>query len=126
MITGVYYRLYGVCHLFFCFNYFSYIAAVSVSIHVVLEFLLLVLRAVLFPNHELLSHITIVEPVVSSEKGINPVAMNVINSQKEIGRTGDRARDLLPVLKSCALLKELHGRSNYRCNTNCLYQFYLH
>ena len=44
--------------------------------------LLLVLCTTFFPCHWLLSHITIFKTVVSSEKGMNPVAMTIINPQK--------------------------------------------
>ena len=36
-----------------------------------------------FPSHCLLSHITIVEITNSSERGMNPVAMTIINPRKE-------------------------------------------
>ena len=37
----------------------------------------------IFPSHWLLSHITIVETTDSGERGMNPVAMTVINPRKE-------------------------------------------
>ena len=41
----------------------------------------------------LLSHITIIERMVSTERGMNPVAMTFINPQKEADLSGDRTSD---------------------------------
>ena len=58
----------------------------------------------------MLSHITIVETMESSESGMNPFAMTVINHQKNIGRAGDLNQRLL-VLKSSMLPTEQRGPS---------------
>ena len=53
-----------------CFQqYFSHI----------LEFFWPVLRTIFSPRQKLLSHITIVETMYSGERGMNPVAMTIIN-----------------------------------------------
>ena len=41
------------------------------------------LHTIFFPSHWLLSHITIVETTDSGERGMNPVAMTIINPLKE-------------------------------------------
>ena len=48
-----------------------------------LEFFKVVLSAIFFPSHWLLSYITIVKTMDCIEIGMNPVAMIVINPQKE-------------------------------------------
>ena len=73
----------------------SYITAASAPIHDFLEFLKQVLRTIFFPSHWLLSHITIVVTIDSSERGMNPVAMTIINLGKNNRRAGDRTSDLL-------------------------------
>ena len=42
-----------------------------------------VLHTIFFPSHWLLSHITIVKTMDSGERGMNPVAMTIINPWKE-------------------------------------------
>ena len=64
-------------------QYFSYIAVACAPMHAFLEFLQPVLSRILFPSHWMLSHITIVETMDSSERQINPVAVTIINSRKE-------------------------------------------
>ena len=52
-----------------CFqHYFSYIMAPSAPVNAFLELLLPLLRTIFFPSHWLLSHITIVETMVSHER----------------------------------------------------------
>ena len=62
-------------------QYFNYMAAESAPIHSFLKFFLPLLRTIFFPSHCLLSHITIVETTDSGERGMNPVAMTIINHQ---------------------------------------------
>ena len=54
----------------------------------------------------LLSHITIVETMDSSEIGMNPVAMTIINPQKEYWPS-HRSNQRPPVLQSATLPTEL-------------------
>ena len=65
------------------YQYFSYITAASVPIHTFLQFFNPVLRTILLPSHLLISHITIVEAMDSSERGMNPVAMAINSPRKE-------------------------------------------
>ena len=51
--------------------------------HAFLEFFLPVLHTVFFPRHWLPSHINIVETMASGERGMNPLAMTIINPRKE-------------------------------------------
>ena len=46
-------------------------------------YLLTSTSTIFFPSHWLLSHITIVETTDSGERGMNPVAMTIINPRKE-------------------------------------------
>ena len=66
-------------------QYFNYIMAASAPIHAFLDFFKPVLRTIFFPSHWLLSHLTIVKTTDNGvrERGINPVAMNIINPWKE-------------------------------------------
>ena len=57
--------------------------AATAPIHAFLELFKPVLSTIFFPSHWLLSHITIVETIDSSERGMNPVAMTIINPRKE-------------------------------------------
>ena len=66
-------------------QYFSYITAASAPTHSFLEFFKPVLHTLFFPSYRLLSHIAIVKTMDSSERGMNPFAMTIINPQKEIG-----------------------------------------
>ena len=64
--------------------------------------------SIFFPSHWLLSHITIVETADSGERGMNPVAMTIINSRKEYWpRRG--SNQWPPVLKYATLPTELWG-----------------
>ena len=61
---------------------------------------------IFFPNHLLLSHITIVEATDRVERGMNPVAMTIVVPQKEYWLSrGSNQRH--PVLKSSSLPTEL-------------------
>ena len=62
---------------------FNYIVAASAPIHAFLEFCQPVLRAIFFPSHWLLSHITTVETTGSDERGMYPVAMIIISPWRE-------------------------------------------
>ena len=59
-------------------------ASASAPIHAFLELPLPVLCTILFPNKWLLSHITIIKTMDSSERGMNPVEMIIINPQKKL------------------------------------------
>ena len=63
---------------------------------------------IFFPSHWLLSHITIVETTDSGERGMNPVAMTIINPGKEYwpSRVSNQRP---PVLKFATLPTELWG-----------------
>ena len=62
----------------------------------------LLTSTIFFPSHWLLSHITIVETTDSSERGMNLVAMTIINPRKEYWPSqGSNQRP--PVLKSPTL-----------------------
>ena len=58
-------------------------------------------------SHWLLSHITIVKLMGSGERGMNPVAMTIINSRKEYTSWGLNQQP--PVLKSYTQPPELWG-----------------
>ena len=64
--------MYGVQHHFQ--HYFSYATADSALSHTFLEFLLPVLSTKFFQSRWLLSYITIIETMESSDRGQNPVA----------------------------------------------------
>ena len=68
-----------------------------------------------FSGHWLLSHITIVDTIDSGERGMNPVAMTIINRRKEYWPSrGSNQRP--PILKSATLPTEL-GCSNTNNNS---------
>ena len=89
-------------------QYFSYIMVASAPIHDFLEFFQPVLYTIFFPSYWLLSQLTIVERMDSSERGMNLVAMTIINLRKEywLGR-GSNQRP--PVPKSTMLPTRLWG-----------------
>ena len=60
-----------------------YIVVASASTDAVLEFFSPVLHTIFFSSHWLLSHITISETMDRGEKGMNLVAMTLINPWKE-------------------------------------------
>ena len=64
-----------------------------------------------FPSHFLLSHTTIVETMNSGERGMNPVAMTIINPRKEYWPSR-RSNQRPPFLKSDTLPTELWGLAN--------------
>ena len=64
-------------------TYFSCTEEASAPIHAFLEFSWPVLCSIFFPNHWLLSHINIVKTMDSRERGMNPVAMTIINPWKD-------------------------------------------
>ena len=66
--------------------------------------------------HWLLSHITIVDTTDSGERGMNPVAMTIINPRKEYWPSqGSNQRP--PVLKSATLLTELWDLAAFQLKT---------
>ena len=60
---------------------FSYIAAASTPIW---SSLLTLLGTMIFLSHWLLSHVTIIETMDTSERGMNAVAMTIINPRIEL------------------------------------------
>ena len=73
--------LYGVwCHFQ---QYFSYIVVVNAPIHAFLVLFYPTLWTTFFPNYWLLSDVTPVETMDSSERGMNPVSMTIVNPRKE-------------------------------------------
>ena len=93
-------------------RYFSYTVAASAPMHAFLELFLPVLHKIFFQNHWLDSHISIVDTMDSSERGINPIAMPIVNLRKEYlpSRRFDPA---ISSLKSSTLSTELWGSANY-------------
>ena len=82
------------------------IAVASAVVHAIPVFFLPILRTKFFQSHWLLSSITVVETMDSSERGMDPVAMIIINPQKEYWSSlGSNQR--LPDRKSCVQLTEL-------------------
>ena len=61
-----------------------------------------------FPSNWQLSHITIVEITDSGERGMNPVAMTIINPRKEYCPSRE-SNQRPPALKSATLPTELKG-----------------
>ena len=61
---------------------------------------------IFFQSHRLLSHITTVETMDSDERGMNPVAMAIINHWKEYWQSKE-SNQRPPVLKPCMLLNYL-------------------
>ena len=94
-----------------CFTPFSTVIQLKWQpVHLSLSSLKPVLHTiyVFFSNHWLPSNITIVETTNSSERGMNPVAMTIINPQKEywLNRGSNQQP---PVLKSAMQPTELCG-----------------
>ena len=93
-------------------QYFSYIPAASAPVHAFLEFFLPVLSTIFSPSHWLLSHITIVQTMDSSEREMTPVTMTNIKPQKGYWPSwGLNQRP--PVLRSAPLLIELWGSADH-------------
>ena len=90
-------------------NIICYIKATSAPIHVFLEFFLSALCTIFFLSHRLLSHIMIIEATGRDERGMNPVAMTIINPRKEYWLSR-KSNQRLPVLKSCILLTDTWGK----------------
>ena len=65
------------------FNSISVISQLPVHLPVLFRSSLLVLRTIFCLGHWMLSHVTIVETMDSGERGMNPVAMTIINPRKE-------------------------------------------
>ena len=84
--------------------------AASAPIHAFQEFLKPILRTIFFPSHWLLTHITIVETTDGGVKGMNPVAMTIINSTKKYWLSRGLTQRP-PVLKSARLPTEVWGLS---------------
>ena len=91
----------------------------TAPIHAFLKLFEPVLHTMFFTSHWLLSHITIVKIMNSSERGMNVVAINIIKSVKKTGQArGSTQRP--PVLKSCALPTELWGSAKLLSDNNIL------
>ena len=82
----------------------------SAPIHAFLGFFKPVLRTRFFQGQRLLSHITIVETTDSCERGMNPVAMTIINPQKESWPSQGSKQG--PVLKSAMLWGLVQGEGS--------------
>ena len=107
----------------------------SAPIHAFPEFLLPVPRTIFFPSHWLLSHITIVETTENGERGVNPVAMTIINPRKEYWQSCG-SNQCPSVLKSATLPTELwtsakvtpsilHNQTIYQVYSSVRGQIYL-
>ena len=81
----------------------------SAPIHAFLVFFQPVLRTIFFSSHWLLSHIAIVQTMDSGFRGMNLVAMTIINPRKEYWPNRGLSNQRLPVLKSATLPTELWG-----------------
>ena len=69
-----------------------------------------VLRIIVFQSHRLLSLMTVIETMDSSDRGINPATMTIINSRKEYWpNRGSNQRP--PVLNSCMPTTQLDAFS---------------
>ena len=73
----------------YCVQHFSYIAVASEPIHAFLEILLPGFCTVIFQSHWLLSHMNILETMISGEIETRPVAMTIINPQGIKTHAGD-------------------------------------
>ena len=73
----------------------------------VFQFFLPLLCTIFFPSHWCLSHITIVETMDNSARGINPVTLTITYSRRE-HRAIQGSNQRIPVLHSCTLTTELH------------------
>ena len=65
------------------FNQYSVYYSFQAPIHAFLEFFQPVLSILFFPSHWLVSNRTIVKTMDSSDGGMNPVTMTIINPWKE-------------------------------------------
>ena len=82
-------------------HHYSYITATA-PIHAFLGFFLPVLSTTFFPCNCLLFNITIGKTMDGPERGMNPVAISVIDPYKE--HSASWGSNQWPVLKSCSLL----------------------
>ena len=72
------------------------------------EVFLPALYTIFFPSHWLPYHIAIVKIMDSCQRGMHPVAMTIINPQREYCPSQGSNKPA-PVLKYCMLLTVLHG-----------------
>ena len=79
------------------FTLFSYVAATRAPIYVFLVIILAVLRTVSFPIQWLLSHVTIIQTMVSGEREMNSVWLTFIFREKMVG---PGIKPAIPVLKT--------------------------
>ena len=106
-------------------QFFSYIAAASAPIHAFLEFFEPVLCTIFFPSHRLFSHLKIVERMDSGERGMNFVAMTIINPRKEYWPS-QGSNQVPPVPKSTMLPTRLWGsaiKKRRKCLSNTSFFF---
>ena len=78
----------------------------SAPVKAFLEFFLPVYHTILFPSHWLLSHIAITETMDRYERGLNPVAVIIIDPRKEYWLC--QGSNQPPVFKSCIRPTELY------------------
>ena len=94
--------------VFDAFNNIIYIAVTNAAIYTCLKFFLPVLPTIFLLSHWQLSHITIIETMGSSEKGMNPLTLTIINPWKEYWPSWGLNHPP-PVLMSCILPTKLQG-----------------
>ena len=75
-----------------------------------------VFRTIFIPSHWLLSNTSVVETMDSGERGMNPVAMIIINPMKEYW-PGWGSNQRPPVLKSCRRTTEPWGSVSSELST---------
>ena len=90
-------------------RYFSYIAADSAPIHAFLEFFNQLSAQYSFKATGCFSHTTIFEIMDSGERGMNPVAITIINPRKEYWPSRGLNQQS-PVLMSATLPTDLWAR----------------
>ena len=78
-----------------------------------------VLRTIFVPSHPLLFNITIMEIMDNGERGMNPVAMTIINLRKYIGQAGGSNQRPPVQMPCCTLLAELRGFGQCLCSFRC-------
>ena len=99
--------LFGKGLIIWSLTTFSTLFQLYCNSHVFQEFFLPLLCTIFFPSNWWLSHITIVETMDNSERGINPVTLTITYSRREhTAIQGSNQR--IPVLHSCTLTTELH------------------
>ena len=85
--------------------------AVSAPGHAFLEFFSPVLCTIFFPGHRLFPNMIIIETMDSVERGMNSVAMTIIDPLKEY-LPSRRSNQRPPVPKACTVPTELWGSAS--------------